>query len=176
MTTNTLPARRADFLCEGSTVIFPESWLAIDNKMKKMPATTRIVGSGVSFSVERTSCIPLSPPGWALTMKVGEFFRHRKRHWLRMHEMDGGSHEVSCHHTSISDGIPQCLDRSRPALTAARKGGYSQHSQARQAHQPPDGYQRCAADDQAGAKEPTCPIPPIHTFRAIPTYLAYAPV
>jgi integrase len=30
-------------------------------------------------------------------MKVGDFFQHRKRWWLRLHEKGGKRHEVPCH-------------------------------------------------------------------------------
>ena len=32
-------------------------------------------------------------------MRVGEFFQHRKRLWLRLHEKGGKRHEVPCHPT-----------------------------------------------------------------------------
>jgi integrase/recombinase XerD len=35
--------------------------------------------------------------GAAITMKVGDFFQHRKRWWLRLHEKGGKRHEVPCH-------------------------------------------------------------------------------
>ena len=33
----------------------------------------------------------------AVTMKVGDYFQHRKRWWLRLHEKGGKRHEVPCH-------------------------------------------------------------------------------
>jgi site-specific recombinase XerD len=35
--------------------------------------------------------------GATITMKVGDFFQHRKRWWLRLHEKGGKRHEVPCH-------------------------------------------------------------------------------
>jgi integrase/recombinase XerD len=35
--------------------------------------------------------------GAAITMKVGDFFQHRKCWWLRLHEKGGKRHEVPCH-------------------------------------------------------------------------------
>jgi integrase/recombinase XerD len=35
--------------------------------------------------------------GAAVTMQVGDMFRHRKRLWLRLHEKGGKRHEVPCH-------------------------------------------------------------------------------
>ena len=37
--------------------------------------------------------------GAAVTMRVGDFFQHRKRLWLRLHEKGGKRHEVPCHPT-----------------------------------------------------------------------------
>ena len=37
--------------------------------------------------------------GAAITMKVGDYFQHRKRWWLRLHEKGGKRHEVPCHPT-----------------------------------------------------------------------------
>jgi integrase/recombinase XerC len=37
--------------------------------------------------------------GAAVTMWVGDFFQHRKRLWLRLHEKGGKRHEVPCHPT-----------------------------------------------------------------------------
>jgi site-specific recombinase XerD len=35
--------------------------------------------------------------GAAIGMKVGDYFQHRKRWWLRLHEKGGKRHEVPCH-------------------------------------------------------------------------------
>jgi integrase/recombinase XerD len=35
--------------------------------------------------------------GATITMKVGDYFQHRKRWWLRLHEKGGKRHEVPCH-------------------------------------------------------------------------------
>jgi integrase/recombinase XerC len=35
--------------------------------------------------------------GAAVTMRVGDYFQHRKRLWLRLHEKGGRRHEVLCH-------------------------------------------------------------------------------
>jgi integrase len=35
--------------------------------------------------------------GAAVTMKVGDYFQHRKRWWLRLHEKGGKRQEMSCH-------------------------------------------------------------------------------
>jgi integrase len=35
--------------------------------------------------------------GAAVTMKVGDYFQHRKRSWLRLHEKGGKRHELPCH-------------------------------------------------------------------------------
>jgi integrase/recombinase XerD len=37
--------------------------------------------------------------GAAVSMKVGDYFQHRKRWWLRLHEKGGKRHEVPCHPT-----------------------------------------------------------------------------
>jgi integrase/recombinase XerD len=37
--------------------------------------------------------------GAAITMKVGDYFQHRTRWWLRLHEKGGKRHEVPCHPT-----------------------------------------------------------------------------
>jgi site-specific recombinase XerD len=37
--------------------------------------------------------------GAAIGMKVGDYFQHRKRWWLRLHEKGGKRHEVPCHPT-----------------------------------------------------------------------------
>jgi integrase len=35
--------------------------------------------------------------GATVTMRVGDYFQHRKRLWLRLHEKGGKRHEVPCH-------------------------------------------------------------------------------
>jgi len=35
--------------------------------------------------------------GAAINMKIGDYFQHRKRWWLRLHEKGGKRHEVPCH-------------------------------------------------------------------------------
>ena len=35
--------------------------------------------------------------GATVTMKVGDYFQHRQRWWLRLHEKGGKRHEVPCH-------------------------------------------------------------------------------
>jgi integrase/recombinase XerD len=35
--------------------------------------------------------------GTEVTMKIGDYFQHRKRWWLRLHEKGGKRHEVPCH-------------------------------------------------------------------------------
>ncbi len=35
--------------------------------------------------------------GDTVTMRVGDYFQHRKRLWLRLHEKGGKRHEVPCH-------------------------------------------------------------------------------
>jgi integrase/recombinase XerD len=44
--------------------------------------------------------------GAAVTMRVGDYFQHRKRLWLRLHKKGGKRHEVPCHPTleSYLDG------------------------------------------------------------------------
>ncbi len=37
--------------------------------------------------------------GAVVTMRVGDYFQHRKRLWLRLHEKGGKRHEVPCHPT-----------------------------------------------------------------------------
>jgi integrase/recombinase XerD len=32
------------------------------------------------------------------TMRVGDYFEHGERAWLRLHEKSGERHEVPCHH------------------------------------------------------------------------------
>ena len=45
----------------------------------------------------------------AVTMKAGDYFQHRKRWWLRLHEKGGKRHEVPCH-PSLEE-IPERLDQ-----------------------------------------------------------------
>ena len=35
--------------------------------------------------------------GATVSMRVGDYFPHRKRWWLRLHEKGGKRHEVPCH-------------------------------------------------------------------------------
>jgi len=35
--------------------------------------------------------------GATVTMRVGDYFQHRKGLWLRLHEKGGKRHEVPCH-------------------------------------------------------------------------------
>jgi hypothetical protein len=35
--------------------------------------------------------------GATVTMKVGDYFQHRQRRWIRLHEKGGKRHEVPCH-------------------------------------------------------------------------------
>jgi len=37
--------------------------------------------------------------GAAISMRVGDYFQHRNRRWLRLHEKGGKRHEVPCHPT-----------------------------------------------------------------------------
>ncbi len=43
------------------------------------------------------SCLPRRLCGAPATMRVGDYFQHRKRLWLRLHEKGGKRHEVPCH-------------------------------------------------------------------------------
>src|SRR6266571_3778366 len=43
--------------------------------------------------------------GATVTMRVGDYFQHRKRLWLRLHEKGGKRHEVPCH-----PSLEGCLD------------------------------------------------------------------
>jgi integrase/recombinase XerD len=49
--------------------------------------------------------------GATVTMKVGDYFQHRQRWWLRLHEKGGKRHEVPCH--------PQLAEYLQAWLTAA---------------------------------------------------------
>jgi site-specific recombinase XerD len=44
-----------------------------------------------------TMVFSLARVGAAVTMRVGDFFQHRKRLWLRLREKGGKRHEVPCH-------------------------------------------------------------------------------
>src|SRR5438128_1392804 len=58
--------------------------------------------------------------GAAVTMKVGDYFQHRKRWWLRLHEKGGKRHEVPCH--------PSLEEYLNAWLTAAGIGRYKKGS------------------------------------------------
>ena len=50
--------------------------------------------------------------GATVTMKVGDYFQHRQRWWLRLHEKGGKRHEAPCH--------PQLEEYLQAWLAAAR--------------------------------------------------------
>jgi integrase len=45
-----------------------------------------------------------------ITMKVRDFFQHRKRWWLRLHEKGGKRHEVPCH--EVTPGVSRRVDQA----------------------------------------------------------------
>ena len=53
--------------------------------------------------------------GAAITMKLGDYFQHRKRWWLRLHEKGGKRHEVPCH-----PSLEQCLNAWIAAASISR--------------------------------------------------------
>ena len=66
--------------------------------------------------------------GAAISMKVGDYFQHRKRWWLRLHEKGGKRHEVPCHpsleeyfNAWLSAGITR--DKKGPLFRSMGKGG-----------------------------------------------------
>jgi site-specific recombinase XerD len=66
--------------------------------------------------------------GAAIGMKVGDYFQHRKRWWLRLHEKGGKRHEVPCHPRLeeylnawlTAAGIPR--DKKGPLFRSMGKG------------------------------------------------------
>jgi integrase len=57
--------------------------------------------------------------GAAVTMKVGDYFQHRKRWWLRLHEKGGKRHEVPCH-PSLEEYLDAWI--AGAGITRAKKG------------------------------------------------------
>ena len=70
--------------------------------------------------------------GAAVTMRVGDYFEHRKRLWLRLHEKGGKRHEVPCH-PSLQGYLDAYI---RAADVAGNKKGlaFSQYAPGRQSH------------------------------------------
>jgi integrase/recombinase XerD len=67
--------------------------------------------------------------GAAITMKVGDYFQHRKRWWLRLHEKGGKRHEVPCH-PSLEEYLNAWVsaagitrDKKGPLFCSMGKGG-----------------------------------------------------
>ncbi|MGH7988311.1 MAG: tyrosine-type recombinase/integrase [Candidatus Binataceae bacterium] len=52
--------------------------------------------------------------GTVVTMRVGDYFQHRQRWWLRLHEKGGKRHEAPCH--------PQLEEYLNAWIVAARIG------------------------------------------------------
>jgi integrase len=50
--------------------------------------------------------------GAAVTTKVGDYFQHRKRWWLRLHEKGGRYHEVPCH-SSLKEYLNTGIGRNK---------------------------------------------------------------
>jgi integrase/recombinase XerD len=110
--------------------------------------------------------------GATITMKVGDYFQHRKRWWLRLHEKGGKRHEVPCH-PSLEESINAWLsaagiarDKKGPLFRSMGKGdrlGEGAMSRFDVLHM----IKRRA--EAAGLPYSTC----CHTFRAtgITTYL-----
>jgi integrase/recombinase XerD len=57
--------------------------------------------------------------GAAVTMKVGDYFQHRRRWWLRLHEKGGKRHEVPCH-PSLEEYLNVWI--AAAAITRDKKG------------------------------------------------------
>ncbi|MBV8894452.1 MAG: tyrosine-type recombinase/integrase, partial [Acidobacteria bacterium] len=53
--------------------------------------------------------------GAAITMKLGDYFQHRKRWWLRLHEKGGKRHEVPC-----QPSLEECLNAWIAAASISR--------------------------------------------------------
>jgi integrase/recombinase XerD len=110
--------------------------------------------------------------GAAVTMRVGDYFQHRKRRWIRLHEKGGKRHEVPCH-----PSLEVYLDAwIRAAGSAGDKKGplfRSMHKGDKLTHKPMtrfDVFQMIKRRaKEAGLPFSTC----CHTFRAtgITTYL-----
>ena len=67
--------------------------------------------------------------GAVITMKVGDYFQHRKRWWLRLHGKGGKRHEVPCH-PSLEENFNSCPsaagitpDKKAPLFRSMAKGG-----------------------------------------------------
>ena len=119
-----------------------------------------------------TMVYSLARVGAAVTMKVGDYFQHRKRWWLRLHEKGGKRHEVPCHPileeylSSWITGAGMSRDKTGPLFRAMGKGdrlGARAMSRFDVLHM----VKRRA--EAAGLPYSTC----CHTFRAtgITTYL-----
>ena len=88
--------------------------------------------------------------GAAVAMRVGDFFQHRKRLWLRLHEKGGKRHEVPCHpslESYLDAYIKGCWHRRRQQGAA-----FPQHAQGRQADRQGDDAVRRLPDDQAAGE------------------------
>jgi site-specific recombinase XerD len=59
--------------------------------------------------------------GAAVTMQVGDIFRHRKRLWLRLHEKGGKRHEVPCH-PSLEGCLNSYIKAAASPATTTRGG------------------------------------------------------
>ena len=81
-------------------------------KRGKTPVLSSEEARKLLDSIERTTLIGLrdraligtmvysfARVGAGIGMKVGDYFQHRKRWWLRLHEKGGKRHEVPCHPT-----------------------------------------------------------------------------
>ena len=62
-----------------------------------MRAVARVIGH--SATLIGVMVYSFARVGAAVTMRVGDFFQHRKRLWLRLHEKGGKRHEVPCRPT-----------------------------------------------------------------------------
>jgi integrase/recombinase XerD len=66
--------------------------------------------------------------GATITMNIGDYFQHRKRWWLRLHEKGGKRHEVPCH-PSLEEYLNEWLsaagitrDKKAPLFRSMGKG------------------------------------------------------
>jgi integrase/recombinase XerD len=94
--------------------------------------------------------------GATVAMRVGDFFQHRKRLWLRLHEKGGKRHEVPCH-PSLESYLGAYIRAA--GIASDTKGrlfrSHAQRGQAYgQAHEPV----RRLPDDQAAGEGGSPPL------------------
>jgi integrase len=88
--------------------------------------------------------------GATVTMRVGDYFQHRKRLWLRLHEKGGKRHDVPCH-PSLESHLNNYI---RAAGVAGDNKGrlFRSMHQGGQADRQADDTVRRLPDDQAAGQ------------------------